>query len=65
MINKSVESLIKSDEKGRSEPPTKADIEETIDLLHDFGISVRVPKCTTRKQLYNWRRNAIKDKLSC
>lgn len=64
MINKEVEALIKPDEKGRMERPTSDDIKETIDLLSDFGIHTSIPEFQSRRQMYGWRRQEIKNKLA-
>lgn len=56
--------LIRPDEKGRAERPTKADIKETVDLLGDFGIHTTLPEFENRKQMYSWRKAEIKNKLA-
>ena len=61
--NMTVQHYYKLDEKERSKPPTKLDLRETRDLLYDFGICVAIPDFRSRSQLYEWRREVIRNKL--
>ena len=61
--NMTVQYYYKLDEKERSKPPTKLDLRETSDLLYDFGILKDIPDFRSRSQLYEWRREVIRNKL--
>ena len=61
--NMTVQHYYKLDEKERSKPPTKLDLRETKDLLYDFGIHKDIPNFKSRSQLYEWRREVIRNKL--
>lgn len=62
-INMTVQHYYKLDEEERSKPPTKLDLRETSDLLYDFGICVVIPNFRSRSQLYEWRREVIRNRL--
>lgn len=61
--NMTVQHYYKLPEKERSKPPTKLDLRETSDLLYDFGIYATIPNFKSRSQLYEWRREVIRNKL--
>ena len=61
--NLTVQHYYKLDECERSKPPTKLDLRETSDLLYDFGICVAIPDFRSRSQLYEWRREVIRNRL--
>lgn len=61
--NMTVQHYYKLSEEERSKPPTKLDLRETRDLLYDFGICVAIPDFRSRSQLYEWRREVIRNKL--
>jgi len=61
--NLTVQHYYKLNECERSKAPTKLDLQETTNLLYDFGIYATIPNFQTRSQLYEWRRRVIKNKL--
>ena len=61
--NMTVQHYYKLPEKERAKPPTKLDLRETSDLLYDFGIYATIPDFRSRSQLYEWRREVIRNKL--
>lgn len=61
--NLTVQYYYKINEKDRTKPPTEIDIEETQNLLYDFGIYATIPNFKTRSQLYEWRNRVIMEKL--
>ena len=61
--NMTVQHYYKLSEEERSKPPTKLDLRETSDLLYDFGICVAIPDFRSRSQLYEWRREVIRNRL--
>lgn len=63
MINKAIQSLTSPDDKSRGNVPTKEDIKETISLLGGFGIHIVLPKFTSKRQMYLWRKSEIMKRL--
>ena len=61
--NLTVQHYYKPNECERSKAPTKLDLQETTNLLYDFGIYATIPNFQTRSQLYEWRRSIIQKKL--
>ena len=61
--NLTVQYYYKIDEKDRAKPPAKIDLEETSNLLYDFGIYATIPSFQSRAQLYEWRNRVIREKL--
>ena len=61
--NLTVQQYYKLSEKERKNSPTKLDIQETMNILYDFGIHKEIPDFETRSQLYEWRRKVIRNKL--
>lgn len=61
--NMTVQNYYKLSEEERSKPPTKLDLRETSDLLYDFGIYATIPNFRSRSQLYEWRREVIRNRL--
>ena len=61
--NMTVQHYYKLSEEERSKPPTKLDLRETSDLLYDFGIYFAIPDFRSRSQLYEWRREVIRNRL--
>lgn len=61
--NLTVQHYYKLDECERGKAPTKLDLRETSDLLYDFGICVAIPDFRSKSQLYEWRREVIRNKL--
>ena len=61
--NMTVQHYYKLSEEERSKPPTKLDLRETSDLLYDFGIYATIPNFKSKSQLYEWRREVIRNKL--
>lgn len=62
--NQTVARYYKLPENERKNTPTKLDFEETRNLFYDFGIHKDIPEFRSRSQLYEWRREVIRDKLS-
>ena len=62
-MNIPVHHYYKMNKCERSKSPTKLDLQETRNLLYDFGIYATIPDLQTRSQLYDWRRAVIKGKL--
>lgn len=49
-----------------NEAPSKDDIEETLQLLQDFGINIQrrnIPSTKTLYDLHLWRKNKIREYL--
>ena len=61
--NLTVQHYYKLDECERDKAPTKLDLQETRNLLYDFGIYATIPEFKTRSELYEWRREVIRNKL--
>lgn len=61
--NLTVQHYYKLDECERGKAPTKLDLQETTNLLYDFGIYATIPNFQTRSQLYEWRREVIRNRL--
>ena len=61
--NLTVQHYYKLNECERSKAPTKLDLQETTNLLYDFGIYATIPNFKSRSQLYEWRKRVIRNKL--
>lgn len=54
--------LVNQKEDRRKSPPTEDDIEETYDILDDFGIrKLTVPDFATYGELEKWRKEKCKN----
>lgn len=62
--NLTVQHYYKLDECERGKAPTKLDLQETSNLLYDFGIYATIPEFKSKFQLLQWRSSVIKGKLN-